>query len=269
MRRILRLCVLLTLAAASGLRAQGPARRGDPLSARMDAFLHALEELRGDTLVTFLPRRGDWTWVLTTRYPGGVDRLGRWRFPPDEFLRAIDERGPLCESFSPGGDVIPLGTLMYNVLMESDGPWRRVSGNRFVPPGAPARSPVFVEWRREDGRWVLSAYGDERRGETRLLGRASGSFNPDPAQAAAAEGAYASGKRWFADNEPMRVDGVTLVKYGLPRAIPRELLAPYGVMEDVPVYREIGTRGVPEVVYVAESPGKFQPYQNMTGNGCM
>ncbi len=29
------------------------------------------------------------------------------------------------------------------------------------PTREPASSPTFVEWRREDGRWVVSAFGDE------------------------------------------------------------------------------------------------------------
>ena len=39
------------------------------------------------------------------------------------------------------------------------GRWRRVGGNRFVPPGAPASSPIFVEWRREGDAWVVAAAG--------------------------------------------------------------------------------------------------------------
>jgi hypothetical protein len=97
----------------------------------------------------------------------------------------------------------------------------------------------------------------------------SGSVFRDIAAVAAAEGVYAPGKPWFEENEPIHADDESLIKYGLPRAIPRELLAPYGVMDGVPVYREIGTRGPPEVIYVAISPGMFQPYQDIIGTGCM
>jgi hypothetical protein len=39
--------------------------------------------------------------------------------------------------------------------------WRRAAGNRFVPADEPDSSPFYVQWRREDGRWVVSEIGDE------------------------------------------------------------------------------------------------------------
>jgi len=50
--------------------------------------------------------------------------------------------------------------LLLEVIMRT-GAWRLVGGNRFVPPGAPASSRTFVEWRQEGNRWVISAFGDE------------------------------------------------------------------------------------------------------------
>ena len=42
-----------------------------------------------------------------------------------------------------------------------------------------------------------------------------------------------------------------------------------GSIEGVGVYREVGTVGVPGVVYLPVTrDGTFQPYQNMTGDGC-
>jgi hypothetical protein len=54
----------------------------------------------------------------------------------------------------------PIGLFAHQVMHRGTG-WRRVRGNRFVPPGASASSAIFVEWRREGDRWVVSAFGDE------------------------------------------------------------------------------------------------------------
>ena len=55
----------------------------------------------------------------------------------------------------------PIGRLSHQVMHRGTG-WRRVrGGSRFVPRDAPDDSPLFVEWRREGGTWVVSAVGDE------------------------------------------------------------------------------------------------------------
>ncbi|HEX8244638.1 MAG TPA: hypothetical protein VF541_14125 [Longimicrobium sp.] len=66
----------------------------------------------------------------------------------------------------------PIGRFAHQVMMRDRGPsspgplrWRRVRGNRFVPVGDPNSAGFFVEWRREGGRWVVSAFGDESFGE--------------------------------------------------------------------------------------------------------
>lgn len=261
--------LLLLLCAASSLDAQPP-RRGDGLSTRMNGFLGAMGAYPRDTLLPFFPRRGAWTWVLATRQAGRADRIGLWRFRTDDLLAAIEYPGPLCESFSHGGDAIVLGTLMYNVMQHPRG-WRRVAGNRFVPPGASARSPVFVQWRREDGRWVLHAFGDERAAGPRLLGREVNSVVREPGPRTpppAAEPLYAAGTRWYQERMPVVVDDQMLVMYGLPRAVDPRLLERIGTLNGVAVYTEVGSRGRAEVVYVPVTPGMYVPYQNMTGTGC-
>lgn len=260
-------CILLLAFTAPSLDAQ-PARDG--LSARMNAFLAALEEYPRDTLLHFLPRRGEWTWVLTTGQGGRPERVGLWRFRRDDLLAAIEYPGPLCESFSPGGDAITLGTLMYNVR-EHPGRWRRVAGNRFVPPGASARSPVFVQWRREDGRWVLHAYGDERRTGPPLLGREVNSVVREPGPRRPpppGEPLYAAGLPWYEERMPIIADGEMLTMYGPVRELDPALLERIGTINDVAVYVETGSRGSASVVYVPVSPGMYQPYQDMIGTGC-
>lgn len=266
------LALVLLACAAPALPAQTRTHSGDELSARMQAFLTALGGYPRDTLLAFFPRRGEWTWVVTTRRPGG-DRVGRWRFGRDDLLPAIGETGPLCDSFSRGGDAMVVGTLMHHVIT-NPGRWRRVGGGRFVPPGASARSPVFVEWRREDGRWVLSAYGDERHRGPRLLGRAAnevvrdtGPRLPPPADAPA-HAPYAAGAPWYEDSWPLLVDGLSLSRYGIPLSLSPEELVRFGTVRGVAVYVEAGSAGTPALVFVPVSHGVYQPYQVMVGTGC-
>ncbi|HEX2080244.1 MAG TPA: hypothetical protein VHG08_21255 [Longimicrobium sp.] len=267
-----RVLVLILLVCAPVLAAQPRTQPADGLSARMQAFLTALGEHPRDSLVSFLPRRGEWTWVVTTHTLTG-DRIGLWRFGKDDLLPAIEETGPLCDSFSWGGDVMLTGTLMSHVI-RNRGPWRRVPGNRFVPPGASVRAPVFVEWRREDGQWVFSAYGDERRRGPRLLGhsanevvRDAGPRSPPPAEETA-DARYAAGAPWYEHNGPLVVDGVSLDRYGAPRPLSPGELVRFGTVHGVPAYVEPGSTGTPGVVYVPVSHGVYQPYQAMAGTGC-
>jgi hypothetical protein len=263
--------LLLLMLTAPALGAQ-PRAPSDGLSRRMRAFVDALQEYPRDTLVTFLPRRGAWTWVLTTHFLQ-EDRVGLWRLGADDLLPGIDHTGPLCESFSRGGDAITMGTL-FSHLIFNPGRWRRVPGNRFVPPGASARSPVFVEWRREDGRWVLSAFGDERYVGPRLLGREvnavvrdTGPRTPPPAEEPA-DARYAAGTHWYEERLPLVVDGEHLVMYGLPHSLAPGDLLRLGTVHGVPVYVEAGSTGTPAVIYVPLSHGVYQPYQDTIGNGC-
>lgn len=51
--------------------------------------------------------------------------------------------------------------LLLDVITRTSLAWRLVGGSRFVPPGAPASSSTYVEWRREGSTWVIGALGDE------------------------------------------------------------------------------------------------------------
>jgi len=265
------LVLVLACALSAGPLAAQARPRGSGPEARMSAFLHVMRE-RDDSLNAFFPRRAPVAWVLTTHDAARGPVAGRWLFRPSEVLPAMEWDGPLCETFSSGGDAITIGTLMYRIW-ESPGRWRRVGATRFVPPGASARSPTFVEWRREDGRWVIAAFGDERRSSPRLAGVERNVVVRDAAPAgdataSQASEAYASGAPWFEEHEPIRADGHGLVKYGLPRLLSPSEIWRYGTVNGVAVYVEAGSRGRPEVLYVAVAPGSYQPYQNMTSTGC-
>ncbi|HEV3051793.1 MAG TPA: hypothetical protein VGX50_15915, partial [Longimicrobium sp.] len=180
---------------------------GATLDARMQAFVREIPREPNDALAAFFPRRGDWTWVQTIRdmERGRPPRSGVWRFPAAETVRAIGAEGPACLSFDIGFEVGPYeGRLGMQTLIH-EGPWRRVGGSRFVPPGASDRSTVFVEWRREDGEWVVSTIGDEDVYLPRLLGVLAGGVSRDTSLAPGGA-AYAAGQEWYVARKPVLLD---------------------------------------------------------------
>lgn len=261
----IRLMLLLVLALATPRTMDAQPRVPQ---ARMDAFVRALAD--GDP-APFFPRRGGLAWVLTTHRADSVS-VGRWRFDAADLPRAQGGGGPLCESFTMGGDVIPLHSLHYRAR-RTPGRWRRVGVNRFVPPGASAGSATFVQWRREDGRWVVDAFGNEVVLAPRLLGMQRGGVVRDPGGPLAyplpADGVYAAGTWWYEQNEVITVDGARLHRYGPPRRLDPGSVRRFGYLEGVEIYVEPRYRRIPEVLFVAVSEdGVFQPYQNMAGDGC-
>jgi hypothetical protein len=270
-RRMMQGCaaplLALAIAAAAPPSAAGQEAGARVPQARMNAFVRAIGVYPRDTLLAFFPRRGTWTWMLTTRR-GDDATPGLWRFGPADLVRAIDHPGPLCETFSRGGDAMPFQSLRYQGRGEPH-PWLRVGAFHFVPPGASSGSATFVRWRREDGRWVIDAIGGEVAARTRLLGRALTEVVRDLGGPPPADEGYAAGAAWYESNLPLVVGDERLDKYGLPRGIPADLLLRYGFVDGVAAYAEAGTeREKPSVLYVPVSTGMYQPYQFMTSTGC-
>lgn len=253
------------LIAATLIAAPATAQPG--LEARMRAFTHAIERQTIDSVAAFFPRRGTWTWVLTTHTGLRGDRVGMWRFGAEQTLRALDEGGPVCESFEARGEVGSVGVLVAQMGYDPPRPWRRARGNRFVPRGASAGSPHFVQWRREDGRWVVSAFGDERWLAPRLLGsdrnvgmrdRITGEPLTIPIPP---DGPHAGRMGWFLRHEPIVFDDRHFYKYGLPRTLAPGDVTRAGALDGVGIYAETGQTGLPDVLYVPVGPGfEFQPY---------
>ncbi|HEU0014476.1 MAG TPA: hypothetical protein VFQ45_12375 [Longimicrobium sp.] len=251
--------------------------QGDGLSARMRAFVEAVVAARREEVAAFFPRRGDWAWVQTWHDQRGGRRWTRvWRFPGPETLRAIGRDGPACGSFDrPSGEVGPFeGSLGMRMRRHDDArPWRRVRGNRFVPPDDELGWPgAFVEWRREDGRWVVSAIGDDHIYFPRLRGEARGGrgtfVHADTALPLPPSPRYAAGEEWFTSNGSLLFRGYPYQKYGLPRPIEPAELVRVGRVGLVGVYAEAGRPGTPEVIYAAASPGQYQPYQTFLIHVC-
>lgn len=253
----------LWIAVILSLLAAAPAAAQPSLEARMRAFVHAAAEEHVDSVVAFFPRRGTWSWVVTTHGSAPGDRVGVWRFDAAQTLDVIQD-GPACQSFMSAVESVRHGALIYRL----EAPWRRVRGYRFVPAGASAASPLFVQWRREDGRWVVSAYGDEQWRRPRLLGvgvgegRRDTTRNPPLTDPIAEDGPHVGRARWF-------VDGVHYIKYGLPRPLRPGDVTRVGWYDGVALHAETGEKGVPEVLYLATGPGfEFQPYQALGSPPC-
>jgi hypothetical protein len=232
----------------------------------MQAFTETASTEPAESLVDFFPRRGTWTWVQTVHYPGRPDHVRIRRFTPAETLRAIDTGGVACESFMRTG-----GTGIAGVLMSElgSGPWRRVGRTRFVPRDAkPGSRRVFVEWRLEDGRWVVSSYGDEAYEEPRLLGVPVSTVRRDPMQQPLrlplpADGHYAAAQPWYPTHEPLRFEGRLYTKYGYPAVFQPGGITRIASWGRVGVYAETGVTEHIAVLYVPlNAQGEFQRYWN-------
>jgi hypothetical protein len=193
----------------------------------------------------------------------------RWRFGAGETLRAIGLGGPACDLFdSPRGDTGPIeGSSVAMAVMESGTRWRRLPGERFIPPGSRARSPTYVRWRREHGAWVVAEIGGTAwYREPRLLGREPNTATADTTAEVAY--AFAPSRAWFRNTEPIRFGARRFLMYGVPREIAREQLTRIGELQGVPLYAQAGATGTPQVIYAAVRDGAYQPYTTFSSPSC-
>lgn len=268
---LLPLAVLAALAVfPAAAQDPGAAPAGTPLAARMQAFIQEVRETPNTGLAAYFPRRGDWTRVQTIGAWHGNrrvgERTGMWRFAGAETARVIGAGGPACRSFdTETGDVGPYEGLFGMQTRLNPQPWRLVRGNRFVPRGASADSPVFVEWRREDGAWVVSAYGEEGYPQTgpRVLGRPAIPPSRDTAHVPE-DAAFAQ-----ADWHMLTLDGRRYTKYGNPRPLARAEVERVAVLGRVSIYVERGKGPhLQEYVYIPVAPGQYQPYETVMSVPC-
>lgn len=241
-----------------------PAAAQAGLDARMRDFARLAADGHVDSAAAFFPRRGTWTWVLTTHEEVRGERVGVWRFDAGQAREVIAD-GPACEMFNAHAEIRPAhepGRWLR------DGGWRRVRGNRFVPRGASAASPTFVQWRREDGRWVVSALGEERWRQPRLPGAPVGAGirdavpGPPLTTPLPPDEPHAGEARWYLDNEPVTFDGIRYLRTGVRRTLSPGEVRRVGSAHGVTVYRETGTTGLVDVLYVPVGTGfLFEAYQ--------
>ena len=239
------------------------------LEARMGALQRAVKSDRRDSVAAFFPRSGSWGWAQAVRDPrrDAITTVGRWRFSAADARRAIGEGGPLCESFEPASAGMgPYeGRLGMQLSVWLPRGWRRVGARRFVPPKQPDHSHIFVEWRREGGRWVISAIADETVFFPHLAGKRA--VRPDEVQrgAVASPTRYAPDAEWYKAYEPIVLDGERYVSYGLPRPLSPDEIEPVGAKGGVAVYVARGDTAEPDEIYLPMDASNFQPYQTSHG----
>jgi hypothetical protein len=272
MKAMKHLGVMLLIGAcglAGPVQAQSAARGPAGLRARMAEFLRSLpDDGPTDTTRRFFPTTGDWSYTHTVHLATGRDRIQRWIFPAAQtsLLFGFDKNmpvNPIWDSFQADEHGETYG-LLISVVGER--PWRLVGRNRFVPPRAPASSPVFVEWRREHGQWVISAFGDERTCSPPVSGYATGDIVRVRALPEPTPPVYAVNERWYVDGDFLYFDQQRYWKYGQPRELQPDELEPFGWKGDVRVYVEKGQARLPLVLYVPTAPDIYQPYQAL-GSG--
>lgn len=158
--------VMLLLAFRADLRAQPAHPEQDSLRARMAEFVLALPEDRSSERTRrFFPLSGAWQYKRTVHRSDGRDSAQTWTITvadaPLVFGYPSTRRiHPATESLEINYEAQRPGLLLYTI-MNGATVWRLVGANRFVPLGASASSPTYVEWRREGDRWVISAFGDQ------------------------------------------------------------------------------------------------------------
>lgn len=266
--------MVLLLAATFGAAPLAAQSAGDTVSleGRTRAFFHQIREGQRAGIAAFFPRRGEWSWVSSTPWRDGGSRTGVWRFRGEEALPAMSAGGPLCGTFGgmyAYGHFGPSETVFGMQVRMHREPWRRVRGTRFVPRGEPHDSPTFVEWRREDGRWVVSAFGDRPhyRYEPRVLGEPRGTIVPDPVITPSPP-RYAAETEWFRQNQPISLGWTRYIKYGLPRPLDPAVLSRIGILGRVVIYAERGKSRRPAVLYVPVNASDYQPYEGHVSEPC-
>jgi len=254
------LLVAALLAAVVPAEAQRPHAGREPasLAGRTRAFLNALGQ-GADSAARFFPRHGDWTWVHVTEYDVGRKTVGVWRFRGTEAARVLGHGGPMCGEV----DETSASQLSQEAasVMGGSASWRHAGGRRFVPPETGARSPLFVEWRREDGAWVVGAIGSAWHGSLPMPGTDIRTAVRDSIPGQPPAWGYGEHAEWYVRTEPIYFERLAYVKYGPPRMLPREGLERIATLAGVPVYADTGSRGTPELIHVpVNARGEFQSY---------
>jgi len=125
----------------------------------METFLASFDSINAEEFVEFFPETGDIIY-RHTRHTSRGDEVVVRRYSAAEIPAALEYGGPLWASFQFQFEGQPIGLLTQQVMVRT-GRWDRHGESRFVPPGADYQSSTYVEWRREESRWVISELADE------------------------------------------------------------------------------------------------------------
>jgi hypothetical protein len=108
-------------------------------------------------LVGFFPKRGEITYRHSVHSDSGTTIRVR-SFPAAGIPAALEDS--LWAVFTVQIEAQPIGLFAHQLALR--GPdWVYIGRHRFAPPGSNSCTPIYVEWRLEDGRWVISAVADE------------------------------------------------------------------------------------------------------------
>lgn len=226
--------------------------------------------------IGFFSTRGEWDFVTRTRHPDGSETVGVHRFPGAQTLEAVERPdGPLCNVFH-SGDAVALPSLAAYAYY--DNAWRRTGPARFDLYDPNIGGGMWVEWRREGRRWVISSIGERMQHFPAVLGipvaeardtmRGRRLALPLPPTARLATDAP-----WYASSRMLPLGDRPYMREHEPRTIASGRLAYYATTADgVMVWAErraLASRWGPEVVYVPiDRAGTFMPYDLWQGNGC-
>lgn len=160
-RGTLAVLILVAVAWASPASLRSQPRPGDDapqaLRSRNAEFLDAVASRPPRLLLEFFPRAGTVTYRHTV-YSDSGPAVSEQAFPTGDIPAALN--GPLWRVFTFQAERQVVGLFAHQLALRGSR-WRYAGANRFVPPGADRCSAIFVQWRLENGTWVISALGDE------------------------------------------------------------------------------------------------------------
>ena len=169
----------------------------------------------------------------------------------------INEPGLIVDFDSPRGNLF----MLHAGLAFTFGGRAPAPARIYVPPApAPAAMQPAANTVRVcivDGRELreVDATVSPTTGDTLVNGRRFSEVYPGTT-------AYAAGRDFYTRGEIITVNRSPYVGFGLTRIIPADALTRAGEYQGVPLFRERGGTGIPEVLYLPVRPGcEFQPYQ--------
>lgn len=128
------------------------AERPEDARAAMTRFVTALKAKDLEGFLQLFPRRSTWRYVGTATEPQQVSELSYEQLAAD-----FQSQTGLYESLIyAGGD----DCFRDHFVDTEPGQWVEVSPGRFAHPLPEERPYVWVEWKQEDGRWVVAALGE-------------------------------------------------------------------------------------------------------------
>lgn len=160
--RTMAIAVLIPLSAMIGagrVQAQPLVTEAAPpaLQARNTAFMAAVDTRPPRELAGFFPRTGDLVYRSTVYSDSGTT-VREQRFPAGEIPAAL--AGPLWDVLMNQVEGQTVGVFAHQVSLRGR-EWRYVGRQRFVPPRAGNCSAIYIQWRPENGAWVISEIADE------------------------------------------------------------------------------------------------------------